>query len=1216
MRRCAFMLAAVTLGLLAALLPPAGAYTMEPDFYTLSEDYVSPHIPWAKPYAGGKVRALFICPRGDAREVIEVAERLDLDYQVILTLSSDELGWTAKSGPYAPAEGISNDEMIREAAEKLARPYDVIVTGQIKWDMFPRELLYTIMEKVHDGTGLVVGYSDYGRNALVDRLFAKPVVAADFVTRGLPWSALPVLCKLDPAKAVQTRQFHDGRLVLLNYPGRPVFMFLTPLPPDTDKSYRELHYEYYQALVLKAMLWAGKKEPAVQFAEIGVGGETVDRAALPRTRLTARCLGPAEGLQAQVTVRDEDKRQFAQVTLGLAGNQLSLNLPTLPAGRYFADVVLRNGQRTVNWASTAFTVTSALSCTALTFDKPSAKPNEVVTATATLSSPAPPNLNLYLQVIDSVGREIVRKSVPVPAGSLSVRAPFQLQNALAESAEVTAFLVSGAPRTALDRDCLARISTTLYVPLKRSRGNYASCVWGAGGYENDFVRRLMLKQLHNCDVDVHTNGPTSVAGQTWLAQNNFDNIPYATRYSYEGSGPVREPCLTNPKFLEPHLAGLEKLGKELGPCGPRAYTLGDECFLARDGVDVCASPTCVADLQQWLRGQYPDIAALNASWGTSYKGFEEARPTTLQEAKEAGQPARWVDHRRHMEFVYARMMDRARQAIRKGDPEAEVGFDGPFDTSSYSGNDWWQLMNAFSMCNVYFHQPTQWEFLRSFAGDRPRTEGMLLGLWYGGYFEHRTEDEERLWPWRGIFNGFNSMWWYNVYHGNSGVCPMDAFTPSITVYPAFAWATEEMKELRSGEGQALMNATRLDDGIGVHYSQSSLHAATYSGDYGRLDGEWLQCFQTLEGMGLQYTCRAYAQIEKEGIDPARFPVFILPYSQAISPAEAAAFRKYVSDGGLLLADVRPGLFDQHGKPQTPGLLDDLFGIKRTPGTGLLRGTAAQVKDASLAAGRVFDLPALEVDGDVQVTDGKALGRAGNAPVVIVKPSGKGTAVLLNYSFGPPARARLEAAAASHFGLLQALFALGGVKPQVAVAADGDPLRLLETVRFEDGPIQYLGFLKNRINKEEAVTRAQVSTTAALHTYDVRTGRYLGRVASWEAEFTPARARLYARLPYAIEGLRLNVAKQASNVAGQTSGPVLACTVTIQASNRQPGRHWVELRVIGPEGKLCRPYHRNVMTTAGKASTVIPLALNDTPGNWKVIAREVISGKTSVETFGL
>lgn len=1198
------------LGALLLLALPAGAYVIEKDFYSLSEQYVSPHTAWGKPYAGGRTKALFICPRGDAREVIEVAERLDLDYKVILTLSSEELGWTAKSGPYASADGASYDEMVREAALKLQGSYDVIITGQVKWDLFPRELLYSIMEKVHNGTGLVVGHSGYGRNKLVDRLFAKPEVAADYVTLGVPLAALPVLDKLDPKQAIQTRQFHDGRMVLLDYPGRPIFMFLTPLPPDSDETYRELHYEYYLSLVLKAILWAAKREPQVQFTELGVDGGTIDRGALAQHQLLARWRGVTRGMQAEVTIRDEDGSVFSRLVRELSGTELRLPLPVLPAGRYFADLIVHAGQNCVTWGTAAFTVTTSPAISAVTLDPPAAKAAQPVTATVALSAPAPAGFVLYLVVTDNLGREVLRRHQPVPAGSETVRAQLALTAPLAVSADVAAYLVRPeggkqppADGPALTRLCSAHAVKTLYVPLQRSRGNYAHAVWSAASQRNDFVRRLMLRRLHDCDVDLQTNAPTSLAGQAWLQQNNFDTIPYATRYSYSGDKPVRDPCLTDPKFLQPHLAGLEKLGQELGPLGPRAYTLGDECFLARGAVDVCSSPTCVADFQQWLQTEYRDVAALNASWGTSLKSFAEAQPLELAEAKKLGRLPQWVDHRRHMEFVYARMMQRAREAIRRGDPAAEVGFDGPFETSSFSGNDWSRLMDAFTMCNVYFHQPTQWEFLRSFA--RP---DMLLGLWYGGYFEHRSEDEERLWPWRGILNGFNSMWWYAVYHGNGGVCPMDAVTPSLTIYPSFQQATEEMKELRAGSGQALMSATRLDDGIGVHYSQSSLHASTFSGDYGRLDSIWLQCFQTLEDLGLQYTCRAYGAIEREGIDPQRFPVFVLPCSQALSPAEAAAFRTYVAAGGLLLADVRPGLYDQHGKAQTPGVLDDLFGIKRNLAGTVDKNVAGTVSDPLLAGGQRFDLAGVDADGQVRVTDGKACGQADGVPLVILKQTGKGRAVLLNYGFGSAARVRREAGALAQWGVLKAVLALAGLKPRVTVEAGGDPLRLLEIVRFQDGPIQYLGFLKNRASTEEQTVNAKVTLAEGGHVYDVRAGRYLGQVSSWQEDFVPARARLYARLPYTIGGVLVAATKLPSPTPDSV-GPSLQCSVTVQCSSKAQGRHWVELRVIGPDGRVRRHYGRNLPAVAGKAATTIPLALNDPPGTWKVLAREVISGKT-------
>lgn len=1197
------------------VLAPALAYRMEPDFNQLTEEFVSPHIKWCKPYSGGKIRALFIVPRGGAREAIEVAQRLDMDYQVVMAMSQDELGWTSTSGPYAPAEGISLEDMTQELNEKLKLDYDVIVTGMIKWDMLPRESLYTIMQKVHDGTGLVSAYHKFGRNKLVQRLFDKPAVepaAMDALLQGVPWQALPVLNALQPADFVELRQFHDGRMALLNYPDRSIFVCLTPWLPDTDTtSYRDLHYEYYQSLLIKAMLWAAKKQPAVTVA-LSVPAASINRDQLKASPLRIQVGGPAQALEADVTVRDEDQNVFLQAQKKLGAGETTIAMPVLPAGKYFADAIVRSGDACTTWGSTAFTVTSDLNVASLTLDRPSALNDETVTAQVELSADPPAGTTLWLTVTDNLGREMLRKSVPA---ARQAAIPFKVSNPLAMSATVKVFIVGGGSgKEPLEQANIANAATTLYIPLKRSRGNYAHAVWSAPDRRNDHIRRLHLQQLENSDVDMHTNSPRSIAGQTWLLDNNCDTIPYATRYSYDGKDLVRNPCLTNPKFLQDHLTQLETLGKDLAPYGPRAYTLGDECFLARSGVDVCFSPTCTADFREWLKGEYPNVQALNASWGTSYKSIDEAEPITFEDAKKLNQPARWVDHRRHMEFVYARMMQRAEDAIRKGDPKAEVGFDGPFNTDSVSGNDWWQLMQTFDMCNVYFHQPTQWEFLRSFAGDRPQKDGMLLGLWYGGYFEHRSEDEQRMWPWKGVLNGFNSMWWYAVYHGTTSVCPMDALTPSTTLYPSFRWATEEMKELRAGSGQALMNATRLDDGIGVHYSQSSVHAATLTGEFGRQDGVWNQVFTTLEDMGLQYTCVAYAQIEKDGIDVKRYPAFILPYSQAISPAEAAAFRKYVADGGTLIADVRPGVYDQHGKPQSPGLLDDLFGIKRVPAKGPVKNQAGTVQ----ADGVSIELTGLDVDSDVQVADGKALGKAGEVPIFIVKPTGQGRAVLLNYSFSAPSRVRNEPQAVAQWAVLQGALAGAKIQPQVRVEGpDGDPLRRLEVVRFQDGPIQYVGLLKYRVNGAEPTTTAQISAEGPrMHIYDMREGQYVGEVDNWSAVFTPARAKLFARVPYEITGIKVNAARKNVSVQGQSSAPAATVSVALQTTAKQPGPQWVQIEVTGPDGEARRHYGSNLRTENGQGAATIQFALNDPRGAWKITARDVISGKTATTTLAL
>ncbi len=1194
----------LTLALCAACLalaaPPAPAYEIEPDFYTLTEDYVSPHTPWAKPYGAGPIRALFIVPRGTAREVIEVAQRLQMEYDVVMTLSDTELGWSSASSHYALADGISYEDMAAQLRDALAKDWDVIVTGRVTWDMFPREALYQIMQKIHDGTGLVHSYSAFGRNKYVDLLFAKPEVEDDYVAMGVPWRALPVWRDLGIDEVLELRQFGEGRMALLDHgPSLPRFMFLTPRPDDTDWSYRELHYEYYMSLAVRAIIWAARKDLQVRFASIGVGADTVARADLAETRLIAKLVGPAPGLAADILVRDEDGRRALSQHLEVTGDTISVPLAPMPAGHYFADISLTSDGQVVNWASTDFSVTSDPYVNGMTLSRQFADPGDEVSAHVWIGGQAPAGTELVIEVTDNLGRVMARQYQALQPGQAEARVPFRVRNPLALSADVTA-------RLEISGEVVDRETVWLYTPIQISRDRFAHAVWSADSNCNEYVRRIMLRRLHDQGVDMMTNSSRSLEINAWSARNNFDTIPYATRYFYSGDDLVREPCLTDPDYLATELGKLAELGSQLGPFRPRAYTLGDECFLARGGVDVCFSDTCVADLREWLRGEYETVDDLNASWGTDYASFDEATPITLSDAREAGQPARWVDHRRHMEFVYARMMERARDAIKSGDPQAEVGFDGPFDTSSTSGNDWWRLMQVFDICNLY-ERPEEWEPMRSFA--KP---GALLGVWYGGYFQYRNEDAERLWPWRALLNGMNSMWWYAVYHGLT-TCPMDAVTPSMTVYPSFRWASEEIAELRAGPAQALMNATRLHDGIAVHYSQSSLHAATWNPEFGLLDRIWLSTYRTLEDMGLQYDCYAYAQLEEHGLDPAEYPVFVMPCSQAISPAEAEAIRAYVAAGGTVIADVRPAVADHHGKPVSPGLLDDLFGIERFEGEGVLAGVEGVV-DGLSAEPAV--LPELDVDGDVRALAARAMGAVGDVPLVLINETGAGRTILLNYSFGCIDRQRMEPAAVEHWRVLRALLAMAGVEAQVSVTADGEPLRGLETVRYADGPARFIGFVKYRTSPEEPTVTAHIATGERMHTWNVRSGEYLGLVDAWDAQFVPSRGSLFARLPYHVDGLRLSLQKSAVPANDRENMAVVACAMRLLTGDATPGRHFVNVRVYDPDGVERRHYARNAELNEGTGVTYIPMALNDPAGIWRVVARDAISGESAEGTFEL
>jgi hypothetical protein len=51
-------------------------------------------------------------------------------------------------------------------------------------------------------------------------------------------------------------------------------------------------------------------------------------------------------------------------------------------------------------------------------------------------------------------------------------------------------------------------------------------------------------------------------------------------------------------------------------------------------------------------------------------------------------------------------------------------------------------------------------------------------------------------------------------------------------------------------------------------------------------------------------------------------------------------------------------------------------------------------------------------------------------------------------------------------------------------------------------------------------------------------------------------------------------------------------------------------VIDPSGRAVLAYSGNMLVAGGTATKLLPLALNDQPGRWKIRTTDVASGQTS------
>ena len=117
------------------------------------------HVRWARPLSGGALDALFVCPYNNSREVVELAQRLDVNYTVIM--NAGHSAWAdgyAEGDTATPLKGVEAKTVLDKLARRrlgLGHHYDVIVIAKVSWQVIPSHIRELILAHVQRGAGLV-----------------------------------------------------------------------------------------------------------------------------------------------------------------------------------------------------------------------------------------------------------------------------------------------------------------------------------------------------------------------------------------------------------------------------------------------------------------------------------------------------------------------------------------------------------------------------------------------------------------------------------------------------------------------------------------------------------------------------------------------------------------------------------------------------------------------------------------------------------------------------------------------------------------------------------------------------------------------------------------------------------------------------------------------------------------------------------------------------
>ncbi len=629
----------------------------------------------------------------------------------------------------------------------------------------------------------------------------------------------------------------------------------------------------------------------------------------------------------------------------------------------------------------------------------------------------------------------------------------------------------------------------------------------------------------------------------------------------------RHPSFSDPVWIARIHDRLVESAKRNSPYRPFFYSLGDETGIADLAAfwDFDFSDQSLAGMRLWLRTKYASLPDLNREWGSDFTSWDLVTPMTTHEAMQRKDDnfASWADFKEWMDVSFAGALQMGSDAIHQVDKEAYVSIGGG-QMPGWGGYDYSRLTKVLSAIEPY-DIGNNIEIIRSL---NPRMPMLTTGFANGNWERQRV--------------------WSELLHGNRGLILWDEKHEYVDENgkpgPRGLEASAYYNELRGGIAALIINGQRVTDPIAIHYSQPSMrtewmlarrpHGDDWAerlarvertdNDFMRLRESWCRL---VEDQGMQYNFVSYGQVEQGGLLKRGYRILVLPRSSALSEAESGAIREFIAQGGAVIADGEPGVFNDHSRRLSKSSLSDLFGGPH----------------------------------DQPVTE---------------RAFGKGKAIFLKTATLEYHQNRLVKKEGPVHTLVGGLLRSNGNAPEFKVAdAAGNPVVGVETHVFRNGGVRLVALLSNPQMRVDELgppdfrsnERFETPVTVTLtlpelsHVYNVRQAKALGQKKTIQVTLNPYEPTIFAVAASPLPSLRIAVPPQAERGASVNIG--IGCVRTPAAT------HVLHVEVVDPQGRLILPYSENIFARHGQAVKLLPIAFNDPVGKWTIRIHDILSGQT-------
>ncbi|MHC5069970.1 MAG: hypothetical protein ACYTGO_05725 [Planctomycetota bacterium] len=496
-----------------------------------------------------------------------------------------------------------------------------------------------------------------------------------------------------------------------------------------------------------------------------------------------------------------------------------------------------------------------------------------------------------------------------------------------------------------------------------------------------------------------------------LRARQFDPVRNAYELSRDRKDLVRPVCLSSLGTLAQLSSTLSDRLRPALAEDPLAVALGDEISVTRHAnpLDLCFDKPSLAAFRTFMRARHRTIESLNESWNTRFESFETVLPFTADQirARELGGPVLaanlrpWAAHREFMDRELARVVRRLVAQVSRHDRRLPCGLTGIPAPAAYGGHDYARLLPHLTFYEIY-DQGGARDLAMSLAPDGARqvatlfppkagTGTDLVGARLADMLAHGLWGTV-IWSAGDVLDADGRA----TAYGRAIATAVRELEPA---FANFAGATVLRSPIWIVESQASVRAWWMLDSRGdgaTWIRRLSSYEVAHSTSIAARHG-WVRI---LEDLGTQPRLVPAPELAKR-LQAAPPRLLVLPATLALDAASGRAIRKFVNDGGVVVADHSTGLYDEHLRRRDVGLLDPMFGIQRR---SLLYQDQLVAQGLPAAAGRLTTGAAAAERG---LRGGLAETAAGDLRVQLERNVGKGRAIYLNLAMCEYGRVRLD-----------------------------------------------------------------------------------------------------------------------------------------------------------------------------------------------------------------